>query len=85
MFYTLKAYEPFIQEGLVSYLILLLSRNHKRLAHYKKILPNGKDFLGLSYSIRSPYETFIIHYALVGKKEEYHSDNRRTERECWAE
>ena len=41
--------------------------------------------LPLPNPIRSPYETFIVHNALVGKKEEYHSDNRRTERKCWAE
>ena len=41
--------------------------------------------LPLPNPIRSPYEAFIVHNALVGKKEEYHSDNRRTERECWAE
>ena len=45
----------------------------------------GEGLLGLPYPIRSPYEAFIIHDALVGKEDEYHSDDRRTERESRAE
>ena len=41
--------------------------------------------LPLPNPIRSPYETFIVHNALVGKKEEYHSDDRCAESESRTE
>ena len=43
------------------------------------------DWVGLPYPIRSPYEAFIVHNALVGKQEEDHSDDRRAESESWTE